>query len=156
MWLFSFFCNELNFIRTQHRKNSLNNDNPFGVLPCGNAIFDIYNKIVSGRSHAGIGVTYLKNLLATMNFPEIHHKKSKEKIGNLVCLWDLCNRISLECTKIRQSTVRTGHKRQSHRNCGHWSINKYYTAKYQSSYHSLSVFTTFGASVTINSVNVKR
>ena len=44
-------------------------DNPFNLTRPGYTIFDVNTKAASGMLHAGIGETYLNNLLCAMNIP---------------------------------------------------------------------------------------
>ena len=74
----------------QHRKTVPEEQNQFGVIPSGSAIFSINTKAASGMLHAGIGQTHVNNFLSTVNFPQISHIGLKKGSGNWICHKDLC------------------------------------------------------------------
>ena len=63
----------------QHKKTLPHEDNPFDIMPPGNAIFDVNTKAASGIIHAGMGESDLNNLLSTLNLPTISHKSLKKR-----------------------------------------------------------------------------
>ena len=68
----------------QHRNTVPEKENPFCLLPTGNAIFDINAKTSSGTLYAGIGERHLNNFLATLNLPQISHKSLKKREVEIV------------------------------------------------------------------------